>query len=69
MVTIVRRSHVFAGLLLAGLLGLALPSTAAEPQATRSTVTDLLGHTHVRPYQSHGGKPRRHFGTQPPRGP
>ncbi|WP_431703464.1 enoyl-CoA hydratase/isomerase family protein [Pseudomonas sp. BR20] len=21
---------------------------------------------HVRPYQAHGGKPRRHFGTQPP---
>lgn len=43
MVTIVRRSHAFAGLLFAGLLGWALPSTAAEPQATRSTVTDLLG--------------------------
>ncbi|SME97989.1 MULTISPECIES: ABC transporter substrate-binding protein [unclassified Pseudomonas] len=43
MVTIVRRSHAFAGLLLAGLLGWALPSTAAEPQAPRSTVTDLLG--------------------------
>ena len=43
MVTIVRRSHAFAALLFAGLLGWALQSTAAEPDTTRSTVTDLLG--------------------------
>lgn len=43
MVTIVRRSHAFAALLVAGLLGASLPAPAAEADAARSTVTDLLG--------------------------
>ncbi|MBI6556052.1 ABC transporter substrate-binding protein [Pseudomonas veronii] len=43
MVTIVRRSHAFAALLVAGLLGASLPAPAAEADTARSTVTDLLG--------------------------
>lgn len=43
MVTIVRRSHAFAALLMAGLLVASLPAPAAEADAARSTVTDLLG--------------------------
>lgn len=43
MVTIVRRSHAFAALLVAGLLGASLPAPAAEADAARNTVTDLLG--------------------------
>ncbi|MBJ2181204.1 ABC transporter substrate-binding protein [Pseudomonas veronii] len=43
MVTIVRRSHAFAALLVAGLLGASLPAPAAEADTARRTVTDLLG--------------------------
>ncbi|AZE78798.1 ABC transporter substrate-binding protein [Pseudomonas synxantha] len=43
MVTIVRRSHVLAALLFAGLLGFALPAPAAEADPALATVTDLLG--------------------------
>lgn len=43
MVTIVRRSHAFAALLMAGLLGASLPAPAAEADTARSAVTDLLG--------------------------
>ncbi|MGP1666909.1 MAG: hypothetical protein ACTS5I_13545, partial [Rhodanobacter sp.] len=43
MVTIVRRSHAFAALLVAGLLGASLPAPAAEADTAHSTVTDLLG--------------------------
>lgn len=43
MVTIVRRSHAFAALLMAGLLGASLPAPAAEADTARRTVTDLLG--------------------------
>ena len=38
MVTIVRRSHAFAALLVAGLLGASLPAPAAEaPTSTETT--------------------------------